>query len=222
MLAMLALTMFGAVTAPAARAQDGNANRKTVLTFSKPFEVPGHVLPAGTYTFQLADTLADRHIVSISSADGKEQIAMVMGIEINRVDAPTKTVITFNEVPVGQPDAIRSWFYPGRSTGVELVYPKRRALALAALAKVIVPAVDDDVAEPELKTARVVAVTPEQREVPVATVFQAPVLEGTRASAELPRTASSLYLALAAGLLSLWAAGALLFLRPGAAKASTV
>ena len=47
-------------------------NKKTVLTFSQPVEIPGHVLPAGTYMFKLADTLGDRHIVQVFNADGSQ------------------------------------------------------------------------------------------------------------------------------------------------------
>lgn len=41
-------------------------NRKTVVTFSAPVEVPGvgaQTLPAGTYVFKIHDTASDRHIV---------------------------------------------------------------------------------------------------------------------------------------------------------------
>lgn len=215
---MMALLACGVMFAPAARAQDGNFNRKTVLTFSKPFEIPGRVLPAGTYTFQLADTLADRHIVSISSADGKQQIAMAMGIAVNRVETTGGTVVTFDEVSVGAPDTIRTWFYPGRNAGVEFVYPKQRALELAATSHVIVPAIAVDEAQPDLKTVPLVAVTPERKEVPVAEIAETrPVLESTQAAAApartLPKTASSLYLVTVIGLMSLCAAAALLFIR---------
>ena len=40
-------------------------NKKTVLTFSQPVEIPGHVLPAGTYTFKLVDSMSDRHFASL-------------------------------------------------------------------------------------------------------------------------------------------------------------
>jgi len=227
-LAVLAVVAVGAMLTPPARAQDSNFNRRTVLTFSHPFEIPGMVLPAGTYTFQLADTLADRHIVSISSADGLTQIAMAMGIAINRIDPTNRTVVTFNEVPVGSPDAIRTWFYPGRSGGVEFVYPKRRALELATASNVVVPAIAVDEAEPDLKTVPLVAVTPDRQELPVAAAVEntsptvestSPTVEQTQASTalpterQLPKTASELYLVTVIGLLSLCAAAALLFIR---------
>ena len=33
-----------------------------LLTFSQPVSIPGKVLPAGTYTFQLFDSASDRHL----------------------------------------------------------------------------------------------------------------------------------------------------------------
>jgi hypothetical protein len=47
-------------------------NRKTVVTFSGPVEVPGvgaQTLPAGTYVFKILDSQSDRHIVQIFNQD---------------------------------------------------------------------------------------------------------------------------------------------------------
>ena len=67
-LVVLALSLLGATLAPGARADEWN--KKTVMTFSQPIEIPGQILPAGTYTFRLLDSPSDRHIVQIFSADG--------------------------------------------------------------------------------------------------------------------------------------------------------
>jgi len=74
----LAITVIGLASAASARADE--FNKQTVLTFSQPVEIPGQVLPAGTYLFKLADTMSDRHIVQIFSADGSRIIATVMAI----------------------------------------------------------------------------------------------------------------------------------------------
>lgn len=43
-----------------------------------------------------------------------------------------KTEVIFSSpVKVGQPEALRAWFHPGRNWGEEFVYPKARAVALA-------------------------------------------------------------------------------------------
>ena len=43
---------------PSAKADEWN--KKTVVTFSAPVEVPGKVLPEGTYVFKLADSQSNR------------------------------------------------------------------------------------------------------------------------------------------------------------------
>ena len=70
-------------------------------------------------------------------------------------------------------ETIRAWFYPGNNFGQEFVYPKRRAVELAVASKAVVPALTVDVAGVDaLKTAPIIAVTPEQREVPVEAAIQ--------------------------------------------------
>jgi hypothetical protein len=44
-------------------------NQKTVFTFSGPVEIPGQVLPAGTYIFKLLDSQADRDVVQVFNKD---------------------------------------------------------------------------------------------------------------------------------------------------------
>ena len=51
-------------------AQDFNTQERTFLTFSNAVELPGMTLPAGTYTFRLADTQS-RNVVQVLSQDEK-------------------------------------------------------------------------------------------------------------------------------------------------------
>lgn len=191
----IALTVFGLVSAANVRADEWN--KETKITFSKPVDIAGHVLAAGTYLFKMAD-VNDRHIVQIFSADGKTVIATVMTIPDYRLTATDQTVIKFREVPAGSPDAVRAWFYPGRRIGEEFIYPKSRAIELAQASKVVVPALAVDVAdEKALATAPIVAITPDKKEVPVAAAIQTTPVEpvATVASSEpaqLPKTASML------------------------------
>lgn len=180
-------------------------NKKTKLSFSQPVELPGHVLPAGTYTFKLADTLADRHIVQVLTADESRVIATVMTIPDYRLTTADQTVIRFREVPRGSPAAIRGWFYPGHNVGQEFVYPKARAVWLAKATKTIVPAIAVDVTDPDaLKTAPIIAITPDEKEMPVTAVIQTtPDPTAKAADLELPKTASALPLIIILGLGSL-------------------
>jgi hypothetical protein len=228
----LTLSLLGLVSASSARADEWN--KKTVLTFSQPFEIPGMVLPAGTYVFELADTMADRHIVRIFNADRSEVIATFMTIPDYRLTPTDQTVIKFTEVPAGSPEAIRAWFYPGNTIGQEFVYPKHRATELARSSHAVVPATAVDAVDIDaLKTAPIIAITPEEREITVAEAIQTgPVTDAesrpssvtgtsgireTRRAArrnarELPKTASTLPLIMLLGLASIGVGGGLLVL----------
>src|SRR5438045_2247567 len=112
-------------------------NKKTTLTFSGPVEIPGvdaQVLPAGTYVFKLLDSQSDRHIVQVFNKDETHIYSTILAIPNYRLKATDKTVMTFSERAVGDPQAIRAWFYPGDNSGEEFVYPKKRAIALAKAA----------------------------------------------------------------------------------------
>ena len=93
------MALMAAVLAPVARADDWN--RKTVITFSGPVEIPGvhltgwGVLPAGTYVFKILDSQSDRHIVQIFNKDETTIYATILAIPNYRLKATDKTVITF-------------------------------------------------------------------------------------------------------------------------------
>src|SRR5207237_9831407 len=129
------MTLIGAVLAPSVRADDWN--RKTVITFSGPVEIPGvhlagwGVLPAGAYVFKILDSQSDRHIVQIFSKDELTIYATILAIPNYRLKATDKTVMTFRERPAGEPEALRAWFSPGTNWGEEFVYPKAKAIVLA-------------------------------------------------------------------------------------------
>lgn len=220
--AVLALTLLGATLAPGARADEWN--KKTVLTFSQPIEIPGQILPAGTYTFVLLDSPSDRHIVQIFNADGSHLIATVLAINDYRLKPTGDTVVKFAERSGDNPEALKAWFYPGDNFGQEFVYPKQRAIELAVIVKQPIPALAADTTD--LKVVPIVAETPEQKEVPVAEVIMvtpapaevvtttpAPVVETAPApvveAKQLPQTASRLPLIVLFGLMSLGAALAL-------------
>jgi len=241
----LTLSLLGFMSAAVVRADE--YDKKTLLTFSQPVEVAGHVLPAGTYTFKLVDSVSNRHIVQISNADGSRIIATVMAIPDYRLTTTDQTVIKFREVPAGSPEVIRAWFYPGNSIGQEFVYPRRRATQLAKASKTVVPALAVDVTDAAaLKTAPIVAITPDEREVPVTAAIQttpvqsaanvAPVLASTSSvtgaagvqqaaqngqnARQLPQTASALPLVVLLGLGSIAVAfGLMAFGKPSAATA---
>jgi hypothetical protein len=211
-LIVLALTLLGVTLVPGARADDWN--KKTVMTFAQPVEIPGQVLPAGTYTFKLADSLSDRHIVQVFNADGTQIIATVLAINNYRLKSTGDTVLKFAERSGDSPEALKAWFFPGDNFGQEFVYPKQRAVQLAVASNEPVPAIAIETTD--LKAAPIVAVTPEQKEVPVAQVIEtappvaevktpapAPVVAPVAETKQLPKTASPVPLIALLGLASL-------------------
>jgi len=212
------LSLIALAFPSAAKADDWN--KKTIVTFDQPVEVPGvgaQILPAGTYVFKLLDSPADRHIVQIFNQAEDHVYTTILAIPDYRMRATGKTVMTFKERAEGQPQAIRTWFYPGREWGDEFVYPKSRAVELAKIVNEPVLATPVELPSPveTLATAPIEAVKPTGEVVPVAEVVQTPPAEpvAQAAAATLPVTASRLPLMGLIGLLSL-AAGLGLSLIP--------
>lgn len=210
----LAITMLGATLLPSARADEWN--KKTVVTFNQPVEIPGQVLPAGTYTFKLLDSPSDRHIVQVFNADGSQLITTVLAINDYRIKSTGDTVMKFTERAGDSPDALRAWFFPGDIYGQAFVYPKTRAIQLAQVTRNPVPAIAvETIDESAIKTVPIVAVTPDQKEVEVAEVIQTtpPVaavatpeparVVPAEVTEELPRTAGSMPLIALLGGLSI-------------------
>jgi len=208
-LVVVCLFAAGLFVVPSAMADDNNL--KTIVTFSAPFEVPGvnaQVLPAGTYVFKIMDSLSDRNIVQIFNKDMTHIYTTILAVPNYRAHATDETVMRFKERAQGEPQAIRSWFYPGRRWGQEFVYPKSKALELAKVSNEPVLATPVEVVTIEdLKTIPIAAVQPTGDEVPVTAVVQAPPAEVAQTEAPaLPTTASNLPLLAMLGFVSLGAA----------------
>jgi LPXTG-motif cell wall-anchored protein len=217
------LVFVGLAITPQVKAN--NYDKKTTMTFSEPFEVPGvdaQILPAGTYIFKILDSQSDRDIVQIFSADGLHVFTTILAIPNYRLKATDKTVLTFKERGENQPEAIKAWFYPGETWGQEFVYPKRRAIELAKIVKepVLAMPIETTATVPleTLKTVSIAAVEPTGEEIPVTAVVEPPpaaVAEAppaTLVAEALPETGSSLPLFALIGLLSLFAGFTLLII----------
>ena len=137
-------------------------NQKTYVTFSHAVEVPGKVLPAGKYGFQLAETSTYRHVVQIFNEDGTELITTVMAVPDYRLTATDKTVVEFAERPAGTPPALRAWFYPANNFGQEFVYPKARAAELAKTSNEVVPAETVELTPRNFSRIPLIAITPDK------------------------------------------------------------
>jgi len=128
--------------APGARADEWN--KKTILTFSGPVQIPGVTLPAGSYVFKLADLSGNRHVVQVFDKAEKKIYTTILAIPNQRLDASDKPVVLFSERASGSPQAVKVWYYPGDTIGNEFVYPKSQAMRIAKETHQSVLSTNDD------------------------------------------------------------------------------
>ncbi len=107
------------------------SDQSTTITFSQPIQIPGQVLPAGAYLFKLEDSNSNQNIVQVFNADGTVLYATLQTIATERQEPTGHTMVALAEQGAGQPDALLKWFYPGRETGNEFVYPTQKEKELA-------------------------------------------------------------------------------------------
>jgi len=133
---------FTLLFASGARADEWN--KKTILTFSGPVQIPGATLPTGTYVFKLADIPGNRHVVQVFDKDEKKIYTTLLAIPNQRLEPSDKPVILFSERATGTPQAVKVWYYPGETIGNEFVYPKSQAMRIAKATHQRVLATNDE------------------------------------------------------------------------------
>ena len=97
-------------------------DQKTTFTFNSAVEIPGKVLPAGSYVFKLASSTADRNTVQVLSQDEKHLYGTFLTIPSQRPEPADEPMITFEERKGDSGEAVKAWFYPGEDSGHEFVY----------------------------------------------------------------------------------------------------
>jgi hypothetical protein len=121
--AICLMLLGGTFFVPKVRADE--SDDKTIVTVNESIQVPGKVLPAGTYVLKLPDP-NDRTLVAIYSADEMHLITTIQGISSFRMETASKAILQLEQRPSGQPKALKAWFYPGYNSGVEFVYPTQK------------------------------------------------------------------------------------------------
>jgi len=107
------------VTAASGHASYGHLN---TLTFSKPVALPGVVLSAGSYSFDVASATALDVVVVRNSKSGK---VLYMGFAntITRPRAMAKNApIAFGEAPANEARPIAAWYEIGSTMGHQFRY----------------------------------------------------------------------------------------------------
>jgi hypothetical protein len=227
---VLALMMTITLFAPRiARADE--FDKKIVVSFNKPVEIPNLVLEPGTYVFKLADHGNIPNVVQVFNEDETEIYASLLTIPKYRDTVSDQPVFQLEERRQGAPMAIDAWFYPGEDTGYEFMYSKESDVQSAAgptgsvspdnAAAVPAPSEVPEVTEPTVPAQS--GTVEIFRIVALFAAPEAPVLDPTAASTnstapseaaapqpkELPKTASNLPLLALFVMLSLGSAAIL-------------
>ena len=93
------------------------------LTFSRPVALPGVVLPAGSYTFELAGSTSSLDIVLVRDKARSKVYYMGFTNTVQRPAGMSKTTaITFAETSANEPPPIAAWYEIGDSLGHQFLY----------------------------------------------------------------------------------------------------
>jgi hypothetical protein len=205
-------TVLGVGLAPFAVAQSENEN--STFTVTEPLEVGLFTLQPGTYLIRVVMRASDRYTIQVTDVERTKVFATTLTVphENRQGEAISSTRYVYYPATPGHGRALRTWFPRDSDHGHDIVYPTRRAMELASVAKEPVIAVPDAVQEAELPTAKLAVVTPDQNVKPYEVVViqktpDQPMVAAARP--RMPKTASSVPLWGALGLLSLGGAFAL-------------
>lgn len=101
-----------------------NWDKKTIVTFDQDVEIPGQVLPAGTYVFKLLRLNADRSVVQVWSDHEQQLLATLItaGDSYPNRSGDPYFVLDMTGTDEGYPPAVVSWFFAGSNEGRDFLY----------------------------------------------------------------------------------------------------
>lgn len=211
---VLSAAMIGMVALPALQADP--IKKATEVTFSGPTEIPGMVLPPGTYMIKVPDPYTHSDMVGFYDPSESHLYKLVRTVPAYRTNLNDRTVITFQERAAGAPPAVDRWFYPDDYYGRQFVYPKvelRQVAAVTPPPPAPPPAVEEQqseqsqITQSEVQQSQVQPQAEQQTEIAQNTPPPAPAAqENTPAPTtpsepanQLPQTASDLPLLFVSG-----------------------
>jgi hypothetical protein len=122
MVAVAALVVASGLTAGMVRADE--ADQAIQVTFSGPVQIPGQVLPAGTYWFVLVDE-RNPQMVQILNNDRSKSYGIMNTIARERSQSTSNPAFTLAKRGETEPEVVVAWFYSGHTIGHEFVYSKQ-------------------------------------------------------------------------------------------------
>ena len=97
-------------------------NHENRLKFSRPVALPGIVLPAGTYSFDVASPTA-LDVVVVRNANRDKVYYMGFTRTVSRPKhLSAQTPVVFGEASANEAPPIAAWYEIGDSTGHEFIY----------------------------------------------------------------------------------------------------
>ena len=111
-----------ALTCVAAAAQAWGFNHENKLKFNRPVALPGVVLPAGTYSFDVASpTALDVVVVRSEKRDKLYYMGFTRTVSRPR-HMSSQMAVAFGEAAANVAPPIAAWYEIGNSTGHEFIY----------------------------------------------------------------------------------------------------
>jgi hypothetical protein len=102
-------------------------DQATKVTFNQSVQIPGKVLPAGTYWFKVPSP----GIIQIFNSDRSTLQAMLLDKSAEIQKPLDESTFTLENPGSAQPGVLVTWFYPGMLTGHEFVYSKKEQKEMA-------------------------------------------------------------------------------------------
>jgi len=99
-------------------------DKKTIVTFDQDVEIPGQVLPAGTYVFKLFRSDSNRFIVQVWTEGESQLVATLMTVGDSYPNPSGKAyfVLDMSGTDEGYAPAVVSWFFGGGDEGRDFIY----------------------------------------------------------------------------------------------------
>jgi hypothetical protein len=99
-------------------------DKKTIVTFDQDVEIPGQVLPAGTYVFKLFRSSSNRNIVQIWTEHESQLVStlMTVGDSYPNPSGEAYFVLDMRGTDEGYPPVVTSWFFGGSDEGRDFIY----------------------------------------------------------------------------------------------------
>jgi hypothetical protein len=164
------------VVSPTTRADD--SGRQATVTIQSPEQVPGSVLPAGTYVFKQTGMQSGWFIVQIYNNDGSALVTTVLAYPNPKVASNGLNFVTYPANGSGSIPAMEGVVFAGDSTVEQFAYPKTAADQIGEANHTRIPTTGTDDAYP--------SALPD-----AATSWSAPVMNNSRADNTSSSSASS-------------------------------